>query len=125
MNLGRPVKNIDFDELKKLMSFYPSLNETSGWFDCSPDTISRLILNEFDMTFADFRARYFAPTKIGLKKVAIEKALAGNDKLLIHLLRTLTQLDDKEISSKPISTFSNKELITCAQELIDELGEFA
>lgn len=123
MNLGRPVKNIDLDELKHLMSFYPSLNETSGWFDCSPDTISRIILNKFDMTFAEFRARYFSPTKIGLKKVAIEKALAGNDKLLIHLLRTLTQLDDREKTSKPISNLSDGELINQAQELIDEIGE--
>ena len=88
-----------FDELKDLMTFYPTLEETASWFSCSPDTIERAIKKESGLTFAEFRHRFSGKTRLMLKRKAISMALEGdNEKMLLYCLRTMTDLDDR---SKP------------------------
>lgn len=117
MKTGRPVKNIDLSELKELMKFYPSLEEMAGWFDVSPDTISRKIKEEFQLSFREFRNRYTARTKIALKRQAIEMALDGNERMLVHSLRTLTDMDDRP-KAQDLSSSKRDELVDEARELI-------
>ena len=116
--------DIDREELKNLMRFYPSLDEVAGWFDVSPDTIERLIKAEWIMSFAEFRSRFNAPTKIALKRIAIEKALSGNDKMLIHCLRSMTDLNDRHPLVDQVDTvleFVNPEdTVRLAYNLNDE-----
>ncbi len=118
MKFGRPVKDIDLEELKSLMEFYPSLDETAGWFDCSQDTISRAIDVGFNMTFAEFRQHYMARTKLNLKRVAIKKAIEGDSRMLIHCLRALTNMDERVENQIDPSSKTIDELITEAQKII-------
>ncbi len=100
MKIGRPEIFIDLNELKELMSFYPSLEECAGWFDASPDTVARAIKQETELTFTEFRDRYMAKTKIALKRLAISKALEGNEKMLIHCLKSITNLIETPVSDE-------------------------
>jgi len=94
---GRPVIEIDENELKELMQFYPTLEETAAWFKCSPDTIERRVKTVYGASFAEFRKFFSGKTRLMLKRKAISKALdENNDKMLTYCLRTMTDLDDRE-----------------------------
>jgi AraC-like DNA-binding protein len=88
-------------ELKELMNFYPTLEETASWFNCSADSIERLIKKELGITFKQFRIQHSGKTRLLLKRKAISKALEENDqKMLIYCLRAMTDLNDKAEENK-------------------------
>jgi hypothetical protein len=96
-------KNIEFEELKLLMTFYPTLEETASWFDCSPDTVERRIKECWGKTFKEFRELNSGKTRLLLKRKAISKALEeDNERMLIYCLRAMTNLNDK-ISENGVS----------------------
>jgi hypothetical protein len=91
-----PEKNIDLDELKDLMTFYPTLEESASWFGCSPDTIERRVKLNWGISFKEFRDLNAGKTRLLLKRKAITKALEeDNEKMLIYCLRAMTNLNDK------------------------------
>lgn len=95
-SVGRPNIIIDAEELKNLMNFYPTLEETASWFECSPDTIERRVKENWSLDFAEFRKRYSGKTRLMLKRKAITMALEeNNEKMLLYCLRTMTDLDDR------------------------------
>lgn len=95
--IGRPKINIPIDELISLMTFFPTLEETASWFNCSPDTIERIVKEIFNTTFAEFRHFKSGKTRLLIKRKAISKALEeSNDKMLLYCLRTMTDFDDRE-----------------------------
>jgi hypothetical protein len=104
---GRPEINIDVNELRDLMKFYPTLDEAADWFNCSPDTIERRVKEHWDLTFAEFRKRFAGKTRLMIKRKAITMALEeNNEKMLIYCLRTMTDLDDRakpEESREPVT----------------------
>lgn len=78
------------------MNFYPTLEETACWFNCSPDTIERRVKEYWCLSFAEFRKRFSGKTRLMLKRKAITKALEeDNEKMLLYCLRTMTDLDDR------------------------------
>jgi AraC-like DNA-binding protein len=108
---GRRQYIIDLIELKNLMTFYPTLEETASWFQCSPDTIERRIKEEFSQTFATFRKLHSGKTRLLLKRKAISKALEeDNEKFLIYCLRTMTDLDDRQKLTNSTPEMSTIEL---------------
>ena len=116
--MGRLPAKINIKEVEALMAFYPSLSEVSGWFQTSEDTIQRLIKEHYALNFADFRMRFMGKTKINLKRIAIQKALDGNDKMLLHCLRVLTNMDDRPVEKPSVSGLDDDELIAEAKELL-------
>lgn len=101
LHMGRPRLSIPFEELMELMAFFPTLEESSHWFNCSPDTIERVIRENSGKTFAEFRHQFSGKTRLAIKRKAITKALEeNNEKMLLYCLRTMTDLDDR-IKSSP------------------------
>ena len=105
--IGRPEINIDLNELRDLMKFYPTLDEAAGWFNCSPDTIERRVKENLNLTYAEFRKRFSGKTRLMIKRKAITMALEeNNEKMLLYCLRTMTDLDDRakpEESREPVT----------------------
>lgn len=114
--MTRPSHDINLESLKSFMKLYPSLEETALEFDCSPDTVTRLINQEFKLSFAEFRSRFMSKTKTALKRVAIDKALSGDSKMLIYLLKSLCGLRDDE--KHKVEEIPTKELVQQAKDLI-------
>jgi hypothetical protein len=99
-NLKSKLK-VSFSELKELMAFYPTLEETACWFNCSSDTIERRVKENWNLTFAEFRKRFAGKTRLMIKRKAITMALEeNNEKMLLYCLRTMTDLDDRQKSSE-------------------------
>ncbi|MFY7992705.1 MAG: hypothetical protein ACOVP4_05375 [Bacteriovoracaceae bacterium] len=112
------MSRINEVEFKSVLSFYPTLEETACWFSCSPDTIERKSLEYWNLTFKEARDRFCGKTRLLLKRKAISKALEeDNEKMLLYCLRTMTDLDDRQITSKNVEaqnvirlSYSEKEL---------------
>lgn len=84
--MGRPPKaqgRINGSELEKLLAFYPSVHETADWFGVSVSSLRRFIKAKFKTSFESLRDKRFVKTKIAIKRAQIEKALKGDNTMLI------------------------------------------
>lgn len=83
--MGRPSIQIDFEQLDKLLGLQCTLVEVAGWFDCSEDTIERIVKKEKGMTFAEYFRQKRQKGVISLRRKQYEVAMNGNVALLIWL----------------------------------------
>jgi hypothetical protein len=65
---GRPKKEIDTEEFKKLCGLQCTKEEIAGFFDCSEDTIERWCKRELGEGFAVSYKKYSADGKISLRR---------------------------------------------------------
>lgn len=66
--MGRPRIEIDESQFKKLCEYMCTLEEISGIFNCSEDTIERWCKRTFGMTFADTYKKYSAEGRMSLRR---------------------------------------------------------
>ncbi len=84
--MARPPKaqeSIDKAELEKLMRLCPSRKESADWFNVSESSLERFIKEHFSLSFDALRDKSFVHTKIAIKRAQIEKALKGDNTMLI------------------------------------------
>ena len=102
--MSKPEKNIDFEDIQKILAFYPTLDEVASWFHCSPDTIERRVKEAWGCTFKEMRELGAGKTRLLLKRKAVSKALEeDNEKMLVYCLRTMTDLDDRKDTTEGAS----------------------
>lgn len=65
---GRPRKEIDLEQFKKLCGLQCTLSEIAGFFDCSEDTIENWCKRELQRGFSDAFKEYSASGKISLRR---------------------------------------------------------
>lgn len=104
--MARPEIEIDLDKLKSLMRLSPNLEDTANFFDCSPDTIERRIREHFQCSFAEFRDKNAVHTRMSIKRKMIEKAVSGDNTMLIWLSKNMLGMADK-LESKVINSFES------------------
>ena len=71
---GRPKKELDVENFKKLCGMQCTLAEIAGFFDCSEDTIERWCKREFKNTFAEVYKVHSASGKITLRRAQFKLA---------------------------------------------------
>lgn len=71
---GRPRKEIDEEQFINLCNLQCTLEEISGFFKCSEDTIERWCKRKFEMNFADAFKKYSAGGRISLRRAQFELA---------------------------------------------------
>jgi IS30 family transposase len=69
MPAGRPRKEISRSEFEKLCKLQCTQQEIADWFDCSPDTIERWCLREYNEKFAEVFAKNRGKGKISLRRM--------------------------------------------------------
>jgi hypothetical protein len=94
--LGRPFVPIDLEQLKALMRFKPRVEDCAAFFKCSPDTIERRIRDEFDLSYAEFRDENMVQTRFALVQQALNKAMKGDNTMLIFCLKNFCGWSDKQ-----------------------------
>lgn len=72
--MARPRIEIDKDQFEKLCKIQCTLEEIAGWFQCSPDTIERWCLREYEQGFAEVFKVYSASGKISLRRTQFRLA---------------------------------------------------
>lgn len=66
--MGRPKKEIDKTEFRKLCELQCTLGEIAGFFDCSEDTIQNWCKREFDENFSAVYKRMSEGGKVSLRR---------------------------------------------------------
>lgn len=72
--MGRPRKEIDFEQFKKLCALQCTLQEIAGFFDCSEDTIERWCRRELKEHFAEAFKKYSAKGRTSLRRYQFKLA---------------------------------------------------
>lgn len=95
--MARPKLSIDTEQLEALMRLKPTLEDTAAFFKCSEDTIERHIKSTQNLSFADFRRQKAVTTRFDLVRTATQKALDGDNCMLIFCLKNLCGWADKPL----------------------------
>jgi len=94
--MGRPKKDINFEQLKALMRLKPTLKDAAAFFECHTDTIVNIIKRETDLGFSSFRDQNMVHTRFSLIRKAIQQAENGNTAMMIFCLKNLCGWADKK-----------------------------
>lgn len=92
---GRPRIELDKEDFEKLCAIHATLEEMTGWFNCSEDTIERWVKRTYNAPFADIVRQKAGNGKISLRRAMWQKALAGNVTLMIWLSKNHLGMTDK------------------------------
>lgn len=121
---GRPKKEINKDELDKLLRLSMSLKETANWFDCSEMTMLRFIKKEYGEGFDTLRDKRFVYTKAAIKRCQIEKALKSDNTMLIWCGKQyLGQSDKNQLQVEDVTIRDKAEALAKLQEAMDRIKE--
>lgn len=93
--MGRPQKQIDWEQMDKLLGIQCTLREIAAWFDCSEDTIERLCKRERGVTFAEYFGQKRNKGLISIRRKQYEVAMAGSIPMLIWLGKNYLEQSDK------------------------------
>jgi hypothetical protein len=97
---GRPRNEVDLNKLAALMRMKPSLEDTAAFFQVSSRTIERLIKSNFGVGFVEFRQQNMVVTRHAIIRKIIEKALRGDNTMLIWSSKNLCDWSDNNRSNE-------------------------
>ena len=120
--MPKPLIDVDDAKLKLLMKMKPTLADTSAFLDVSDETITRYIRRTYNQSWLEFRACHMVKTKFDLVRTAIEKALGGDNVMLIFCLKNLCHWADKpteqeeQTEEAKIKTMPTADLVKLVKE---------
>lgn len=97
--MGRPKIQIDIEQFESLMRLHPTIEDAANFFNCSHDVIERFVKDKFSDTFASFREKRAVHTRMSIKRKMIEKALSGDNTMLIWLSKNMLGMSDKMVQT--------------------------
>lgn len=103
--MGRPRKEINWEEFDRLCAIQCTQAEIAAWFGCTTDTIANAVKREQGTTFADYYAERRLPGLVSLRRQQFQLALGGNVPMLIWLGKQLLGQRDRaemEWSERPL-----------------------
>lgn len=93
--MGRTKLDFNWEKLDSYLEFKASKKSCAILLDVSVDTIERRIKEEYGQTFSEYAETKIAPIKFKLVSKAINKALDGDNTLLIFCLKNIAGWSDK------------------------------
>jgi len=76
-------------QLKELMRLKPTLDDCAAFFECSKRTVERFVQDTYGITYGEFRQQRMVHTRFNLVRKAIDKALKGDNTMLIFCLKNM------------------------------------
>lgn len=120
---GRPVKEINQEQLDKLCAMQCTEEEIAGWFDVSVDTIERRVVEMTGVGFAEYFKTKRGKGNVSLRRKQMQVALGGNVTMLIWLGKQyLGQRDKQEIEHSGGIDFNASLTPEERKARIEELG---
>ena len=95
-SVGNHYKEVDFEELEKLVEMQCTLEEIASFFDVHKDTISNRIKEQYDMGFSTYKALKGTKGRIHLRKLQWKSAEKGNTNMQIFLGKNMLDQSDKQ-----------------------------
>lgn len=94
---GRPRKEIDQQMFERLCSIMCTLDEISGFFNCSEDTIERWCKRTYTETFAEVFKKKSANGRISLRRTQFKLAETNAGMAIFLGKNYLGQRDNHEV----------------------------
>ena len=95
--VGRPKSVFNERELKYLCSIHCTLDEIAGFFQLHKDTLTRMIKDEYGITWSAFYEMNSQGSKVGIRRRQIKAAMEGDTAMLkflgINMLGQKNKLD--------------------------------
>lgn len=92
---GRPRKEIDYDQLKKLCAIQCTKEEICGFFDIDEKTLTARIHEKYGEGFSEYYKRASAIGKTSLRRKQFEIAMKGNTTMNVWLGKQWLKQTDK------------------------------
>lgn len=105
--MPRPEVNFSWQTLDAVLQYGANLTDCAEFCNCSEDTVQRRIKEHFQMTFHEYRKRKMAKLKMSIVKKQVDKALEGDNTMLIWVGKNLCEQSDK-FSAEVTNTENNK-----------------
>lgn len=126
---GRPESVIDWDQLDKLCQMHCTQEEMAAFLQVTVDTIDSTIKKRYNKSFSEYYNEKAALGKISLRRAQLQKALKGDNTMMIWLGKNyLGQTDKSELEMKykaeiihRVEASSNEELLKNVEEAIKVL----
>ena len=97
--VGRPKKEVDIEQMKRLCELQCTAQEIASVMDCSVDHLERVIKEKFNCKFADFFNQNKGGGQVSLRRKQFTVAMEGNPTMLIWLGKNwLKQVDKQEVT---------------------------
>lgn len=93
---GRPKANIDWEKVKKLLIAGCSGAEIAANFGLNQHTIYERCVTDNGMTFSDYSNQYYKKGESLLREVQFDKALSGDNTMLVWLGKNRLKQKEKE-----------------------------
>jgi len=114
--MGRPLVEIRWDEVEKLLELQCTQAEIASWFRCSEDTLSRACWREHDLSFAEYSRLKRGRGRIALRRAQWKAAITGNVTMLIWLGKQHLNQTDK-MATAP-DELADQALLEKAEEIL-------
>jgi hypothetical protein len=98
--MPKVVKDFSWDKLDSILQMGAQKPMAAAILGCSEDYIAKQIKLEHGMTFTEYRESKLSITKIKLINKAINKAMAGENVMLIFCLKNLCGWRDKQVGEE-------------------------
>jgi hypothetical protein len=94
--LGRPLIKLDWDKIDELLVKGCSGREIAGNIGIDPNTLYEKCLKEKDITFTEYSQQRYEKGESLLRSVQFDKALNGDNMMLIWLGKNRLKQRDKQ-----------------------------
>lgn len=98
---------MNWQTLDAVLQYGATLSDCAEFCQCSEDTIERNIKEKFQMTFREYKKRKMARVKMSIIQKQVQKALEGDNTMLIWTGKNLCEQSDK-FSAEVTNTEQNK-----------------
>lgn len=130
--MGRPLKEINWDVVERLMEHGSSGIEIAGKFRIDPDTLYRRFKEEYGCSFQDYKGGVHEAGKADLRSMLWAKTInnkaPGNSTLLLFMARCVLGMKEPESTSLVAANqgeIDKDHVIMTLQHRISELEEHA
>ena len=93
--MGRPRKEVDWEEFEKLCAIQCTEEEIAAWFDMTRETLNEKCKEEYDMTFLALFGQKRQKGFSSLRRNQFKRATDGSDTMLIWLGKQYLGQKDK------------------------------
>lgn len=124
--MGRPRKELNWDEFDKLCHMHCTAQEIADWFGFSVDTLERRVNEEHGVTFAELYNEKKSTGKISLRRAGWQMATSGKNPAIwiFHAKNHLGMNDKQDVVVQNINkSQDNDAIINEAIEVLKRAGE--
>lgn len=93
--MGRPLKEIDWEQFEKLCMMHCTKEEIASWFNCSIETIENKAKLQYGETFSALYKEFKCHGKISLRRHMWQSAEKGNTGMMVWLSKQHLDMKDK------------------------------